>query len=97
MIPFRILLKIEAAAKAKNAANTEAQKKQEEKNKTEFDEALPAVEEAVGAAEDAVEAVSIMAAPIINDPPEDAGASMKKVPHGNSHPHRDINVHPWRI
>jgi len=69
----------QAASAKQTAASKEAQQKQEEKHGKEFEEAFPVVEESCSAAEDAVEAVSIMAAPIINDPPEDAGASMKKV------------------
>merc|ERR1712159_811079 len=42
-------------------------------------ETLPEVQDAVASVEDAIEAVNIMAAPIINDPPEDAGVALKKV------------------
>jgi len=66
------------AGAAKKAAETAAaQKEAEEKDAKELSDALPAAQELVSAAEDATESLSILASPLIADPPEEAGDILK--------------------
>mmetsp|Transcript_140529 Transcript_140529/g.365619 ORF Transcript_140529/g.365619 Transcript_140529/m.365619 type:complete len:1956 (-) Transcript_140529:48-5915(-) len=63
------------AANAKKQAELQAA---EEKDSKELQETLPATKELVSSAEDSVEAVVMMAAPLIADPPDDEGDGLKK-------------------
>mmetsp|Transcript_28031 Transcript_28031/g.48855 ORF Transcript_28031/g.48855 Transcript_28031/m.48855 type:complete len:2072 (-) Transcript_28031:148-6363(-) len=67
-----------AEQKKKDAENAEKLKKQEGAHLKEFQAALPPLKESVSAAEDTVEAVHIMAQPLVNDPPEEPGEAMQQ-------------------
>lgn len=62
-----------AAAKTK-----EDEKKKEVTDSKDFQSTLPAVQELVSAAEDAVEAIILMASPLISEPPEPDSEILKK-------------------
>mmetsp|Transcript_90376 Transcript_90376/g.238383 ORF Transcript_90376/g.238383 Transcript_90376/m.238383 type:complete len:1804 (+) Transcript_90376:3-5414(+) len=62
-----------AANVKQQAATSAANKVAEERDSKELQEALPATKEIVNTAEDSVEAIVMMAAPLIADPPDDDG------------------------
>ncbi|CAK0797577.1 unnamed protein product, partial [Prorocentrum cordatum] len=66
---------VEAAKKV--AETAAAQKAAEEKDAKELSEILPVAQELVTAAEDATESLSILASPLVADPPDEAGDALK--------------------
>jgi len=58
---------------ANEKKNSEALKGKETEHKAEFEKALPELKESVSSAEDCVEAVVIMASPIVDDAPDEIG------------------------
>jgi len=67
-----------AATAKKLADSAAANKAAEEKDSKEFEDALPGIKEIVGSAEEAVEGIVVMAAPLIADPPDDDGEILNR-------------------